>query len=125
MSNSQFIRLIPKREITYGEFIRYVYYNRIKIDPLTPFLIKKLFKQRNARETPEVMEADDHLLVKYEETPIILISKKDGKLYYNPALTKDVKALQKQASIFLEMIRDIVEGYKRRNFPKKQKIVWT
>jgi hypothetical protein len=104
--------LVPRRLISNGQYLRKIAYSRVEINYLTPSIIAKLYRERNAKTIPMVMEADDFLLVKYPETPIICISKENGRLYYDPMLAKDVEGLEKQASIFLELIRKTVKGFK-------------
>jgi hypothetical protein len=90
--------LIPRRLISNGQYLRRIAYSRIDINYFTPSIIKKLYLERNAKAVPIVMEADDYFLVQYPETPIIFISKADGRLYHDPILTTDKEGLEKQAT---------------------------
>jgi hypothetical protein len=44
-------------------------------------IIKELFEKSNCRSIPDILEDDDGFYFQYENKPIILISKKDGKFY--------------------------------------------
>lgn len=106
--------LKAKREMSEGR-LRIVAYKRINTALLTPQWIVKKFKEKNAKETPNVIKMEKLFLIQYPDRTMFALCLEDGKLYHVSSKTSDKKEAQKQASIFLEIIRERVEGFRMRD----------
>lgn len=113
--------LKAKREISQGR-VRVVSYKRVNTNLLTPQWIIKTFKKRNAKEIPQIIPEGELLFIQYPKTPLIVLSLENGRLFYFPSKNLKRKDAQKQASIFLELIRERVEGFRIRDFDKGVKL---
>lgn len=103
--------LKPSRNLSKGRR-RIIIYKRVNTTFLTSNWIQKKYRERNAKEVPSILKQGDLLLVQYANTPLIVLSLEDGKLYYVPSRDLDEEFAERQASVFLEIIRERVEGFR-------------
>lgn len=100
----------PRREISRGR-IRIVVYKRINTAFLTPQWILKRYQEKNVKAIPIVYREGDYIVFKHKDNPSFYLNLQDGKLYYLTLGNVNLEDVNKTASIFLELIRERVEGF--------------
>ena len=107
--------LKPRRHISKGRK-RVVIYKRINTAFLTPQWIKRKYDEKGVKDAPNIIKQRDYFIFQYGEYPSFYLSLMDGKLYYAPSRDLDLENIERTASIFLEIIRERVEGFKLKDF---------
>jgi len=107
--------LNPRRTISRGR-TRRIIYNRINTNLLTPDWIRRKYSQKNAKTVPNIILQGNYYIFQYQDYPSFYLSLNDGRLYYLPIEDIDLEHLQRTASIFLEIIRERVEGFRIRDY---------
>jgi len=103
--------------------IRRVTYGRVTSKILTTRKIKRLWKVAHSKRTPLILEDEEYIYFQYPQKAIILIQKKNGKLY---SVKKPDKWIRHQAFIMLAILDSfgLVDGYKRVTVYKKGRDLW-
>lgn len=103
-----------------------IIYGRVLTDGLTKEEIKRIFREANAKEIPDIIEKEDYFEFQYSNKPTLIILKKDGKIYCDSSELKkyDRKEIEHQASILLTILNKgkRVDYLKRKNEGRKQTI---
>ena len=104
----------PKRELSNGR-LRIITYKRINTNLLTPMWIKNKFKEKNSQFDIDIVTSDLFYIIGYHGKASFYLNLENGRLYYAPSTLYSKLEVQTQATIFLEIIRERVEGFRRRD----------
>jgi len=106
--------LHPKRKLSRNR-LRILKYKRINTAFLTPQWIRKHYEEKmvDPRYSPNIIPMDDYLIFQYKNYPSFYLNMEDGRLYFAPSKNTNLERTEQTASIFMELIKERVIGFKR------------
>jgi len=103
---------------------RKITYKRIKKKALSKEVLESLWRTSNAKKEPTISEDNQLLSFQYPKKPVLIISKKTGRIYF---LHRETRYLKHQAGLILRILDEFgfVEGFERKTVYKEEpKIEW-
>ncbi len=80
-------------------------YKRIKVECLTKETLKRLYTLLKLTRPITILETPSLFLIQYENKPIIVLKKEDGRLYTLPDQGFSKREIEHQASFVIRILR--------------------
>jgi len=96
-------------------------YSKIRTEQLTCGNIRKIFREKNFKRLPNIVDLGDSIAFQYPKKATLILSKTNGRIYGLSDVLKniDMKYHQHQACILLDVLREYVDGFSFTTYHRK------
>lgn len=104
------------------DYFQILFYKRIETESLTREMLLRFYELLETKKPVFILEVPNYFLIQYDSKPIILVSKKDGRLYsfFDQGFKKG--EIEHQASFVIRILKKygLVEGVRYKKVKKEE-----